>query len=50
MTKITVENICEACEREDMKPCVEPCAEWYDTLAGSPPDLGIVNNKEVGAK
>lgn len=48
--KITVENICDACERDEMKPCTEPCAAWYDTLAGHPPDFGIVNGKEGGAK
>lgn len=29
--EITVENVCEACERK-RKPCKEPCREWYDLL------------------
>lgn len=27
--KITIENICVACERK-IKPCKEPCKRWYD--------------------
>lgn len=27
--KITIENICVACERK-IKPCKEPCKQWYD--------------------
>lgn len=30
-TVITIENICQACEKG---PCEEPCAVWYDCLDG----------------
>ena len=49
MTAVTIDNICDACESE-AKPCAEPCDAWYDTLAGSPPDFGIVNDKEGDKK
>lgn len=37
--EITVENICQVCEKEG---CEEPCEKWYDCLEGKPVDFGIV--------
>lgn len=37
--KITVENICQICEKNG---CTEPCEKWYDCLEGKPVDFGIV--------
>lgn len=33
--KITVDNICDACERCNER-CVEPCETWYKCLYGIP--------------
>lgn len=36
--KITIENICHACEKGGR--CGEPCEDWYKLLEGKPVDLG----------
>lgn len=36
--KITVENICQICEKGG---CTEPCEKWYDCLEGKPVDFGL---------
>ena len=38
-TKLTVENVCEACSK---RPCNEPCETWYKLFEGgsvSPAEL-----------
>lgn len=40
--KITVENICQICEKEG---CTEPCEKWYDCLEGKPVDFGLVEEE-----
>lgn len=39
--KLTIENICTACE-SNKKPCIEPCDVWYRCL-----EQGAVDDKEL---
>lgn len=43
MVAITVENICDICEKEG---CKEPCEKWYDCLVGKKADFGFVDEGE----
>lgn len=47
MVAITVENICDICEKEG---CDEPCGKWYDCFEGKPVTFGFVDEGDEDEK
>ncbi len=42
MQNLTVDNLCDACERKPDKGCAEPCETWYKVLNGENVDLNAI--------
>ena len=47
MVAITLENICDICEKEG---CDEPCGKWYDCFEGKPVTFGFVDEGDEDEK